>query len=237
MKKHLIFLVFCVCFNSFAQIIYQDDLYEFKIEGDTFELNHLYDVEEFLYERRKSFCSIIAKGNIKKEDKFYYRLTSVHSSKLFKTKLLKSEYNGELKDSLSITIKIANFNLLDYQNFTFSTFNSFYKVHLKEIDNDIVELNFTISRVGVFELELRAYPKNKNLLLSDDGIGLSFSNQLVINIFKYDLSSLKYKYNEFYFEIENFNPCDLYLKYFDGDFIKIKNNKLYWKNMVFEKVR
>lgn len=235
MKNYFILIIFCFYFKSFAQEVYLNDSYEFKIVGETFELNHLYDVEEFLYERRKSFCSTIAKGNIKKEDKFYYRLTSISSSELFKTKLLKSHFKEGLKDSITVTVKIANFKSLDYQNFTFSTFGSSYEPHLKEINNSVVELSFTIPKIRVFDVELRAYPENKNLLLSDDGISLSFSNQLNINLFQYDLSSLKHQYNDFYFEIENFNPCNLYLKYFDGDFVKIKNNKLYWKDMVFLK--
>lgn len=235
MKNYFIFIIFCFCFKSFAQEVYQNDSYEFKISGNTFELNHRNDVEEFLYERRKSFCPLIAKGNLKKEDKFYYSLTSIYSSELFKTKLLKSDFKEGLNDSISITIKIENFNSLDYQNFTFSNFDGFYRISLKEINNDLVELRFTIPKVRVFDVKVLAYPENKNLLLSDDVIGLSFSNQLIINIFRYDLSSLKHEYNDFYFEIENFNPCNLYLKYFDGDLVKIKNNKLHWKNMVFEK--
>ncbi|WCM41679.1 hypothetical protein MG290_12090 [Flavobacterium sp. CBA20B-1] len=231
MKSNFIVLIFLVFYNSFAQEVYESDLYEFQIKGDTFELHNRYDIEEELYERRKSFCPLIAKGYIKKEDKFYYSLRSIHSSEEFKSKIVKSEYRKELEDSLSITIKILNVNKLDINNFIFS---SIYNVQIQE-DNDDCKLVFKAPKLWTHKISLLAYPKNENLLLTDDVISISFSNQLVIDFFRYDLSSLKHYYNDFYFEIENFNPCNLYLKYFDGDFVKIKNNKLYWKDMVFLK--
>lgn len=229
MKNYFIFIVFCICFKSFAQEVYQSDLYEFKIEGDTFELNHKYDIEELLYERRKSLCLLQAKGVIKKEEKFYYKLNSL-PPEFFKSKLIKSEYKEELKDSLSITINISNFDPLDYNNFIFSSIYDNVKIQENKIE-------FKVPKVWASLTTLYAYPRNENIILSDDGISLSFSNQLRILIFQYDFSSLKYECNSFEFEIVDFDPCNLYLKYFDGDFIKIKNNKLYWKNMVFEKVR
>ncbi|UUV21717.1 hypothetical protein [Paenimyroides aestuarii] len=231
MKNYFIFLIFSIYYNSSAQEVYQSDLFEFKIKGDTFELHNRYDIEEELYQRRKSFCPLIAKGYIKKEDKFYYSLRSIHSSEEFKSKLLKSEYRKELKDSLSITIKILNVNKLDINNFIFS---SIYNVNIQE-DNDGCKLVFKVSKLWTHKIYLLAYPKNENLLLTDDVISVSFSNQLVIDFFRYDLSLLKHDYNDFYFEIQNFNPCNLYLKYFDGDFVKIKNDKLYWKDKVFLK--
>ena|GEM_PF-5351935 len=124
--------------------------------------------------------------------------------------------------------------MLDSNNFTFATFDSFYKVNVKEIENAI-ELKLTIPKLWASDFILYAYPENKDLLLSDGAIGLSFSNQLRVSLFSYDLSSLKHHYNNFYFEMVNFNPCDLYLKYFDGDFVKIKKDKLYWKDMIFVK--
>jgi len=230
--KKIFFYIFCILFS--AKIVAQEfrnNTYGFEIKNDEFQISKIYD--EDLYEDRRSICNIVAKGTIKKDEKHFYQLNSFHPSKLFRSKLINYENKTGLKDSLSITINISNFKSIDFNNFRFS---SIYNVQIKE-ENDGIQLKFNVPKLWSSEITLFAYPKNENFLVSNDGISLSFSNQLTIVLFQYDFSSLKYQYNSFEFEIVDFDPCNLYLKYFDGDFIKIKNNKLYWKNMVFEKVR
>lgn len=233
MRIYFIF-IFLLTFKTSAQEVYESDLYEFMINKNNFELYLKYNPEEFLLPQSSSFCRLIAKGIIKKEEKFFYQLYSLNENESFKTELLKSEYDIELKDSIDIRVKIFNFRMIDYQNFIY---DSVYQINMRELD-DSIELSFNIPKYSATQrVQLLAYPRNENFLLSNDAIGLSFSNRLIVSLFDFDLSLLKNKYNKFYFEVRDFNRCNLYLKNFDGDFVKIKDDKLYWKNMIFLKKR
>lgn len=223
-KSLLKFSVLLLTVNSDAQIrTFENEYYQFVIRDSAYVLSGKIDMEnDFNYIPRRSKCNILSKGYIYHDTSNFYYLSSetLESNSKY---ILKKEFNNELNtDSIHITFNIPNFYKIDYENFYFiGNVEKRYKLIEKK---DGVILNYKIWNAST-SISLVLIPNNSKYLLTDYPYSLLEFKLININI-------IGKKENEYVFEIENFNPCDLYSMFFHKEYIKIIGGKLYWRDEI-----
>lgn len=207
------------------QQIFENDYYKMIIDNENFKMYNKNFTDDEVVVKRRSDCDLLAKGMIKKDSLNFYYLDS-DSLVDYEFNVVKSNFSKG-KEDVSVKLYIKGLTKIDLDNFEIDVLSG---SNLKfESDIDGTTISFTLSKTKS-NIDVYLYPNNKNKLLSEDAYGYSYPSTLIFPLLNFSRGFVKE--NEYEIIIDNFNACDLYLRFFIKEYVKITNFNLYWKDEI-----
>ena len=235
MKKYYIYLIICFSCQIIYSQKYANEAYTFSFDQKgNFELLLNYDTDEVGAPRR-TFCKTWATGTYKKvTDEFYQLQSNDTFDQSWEVETLKKLHIPG-QDSIHVTIIIDHFKKIDSENFIFEVFNVKPEKLTVKRDEEKTILMFNLA-VYAPNIHIVLLPSNYKYVLTDDSYYDSYSNILSKMLINYKIPD---NINNIEILVKKFDICNLYKTMLLGEYIRIKDTVLYWRNeeMLLQKTK